>query len=684
MKKFISLFMFLICCSAYSQSLSIFDVDTSNFPIMKAKFFAFDKDGKQIRANAADFSLTENGQPRTILNVTCPSPKPAIPLSSVLVFDVSGSMEGSPLDMEKDIANTWINMLPLGNSDCSITSFSDDNYINQDFTTNKNKLVNGINSLGIIRGTDYNAAMIDPAAGGVLMAKTGKHKRIIIFLTDGQPNFEPRTQEIIDEANKDNITIFCLSINMSAHHTMMEFSNQTGGLYFENITSKKQAEDAMKKIFAFSQSSDMCEIEWKSGINCQSTLTNVEYKLNTYSLKANSCYQSPNSSIAKLEFKPASLNLKNSKPGIKRDTTITVTAREADFNITNITVSNAAFSISPTSFSLKNGESNNLTVSFLPPDSGYIYCKFTFETDICPAKFYSSGGFPGKKAAVRTLKLIQPNGGEIFLAGSDTIITWEGVSPDEPVSIEYRTDDNLPWIKLTDSAKGLSYKFHVPKIASNKYLAKVTAKGSFLENVCVDGEVVIGNQIWMCKNLDVDTYRNGDPIPEVTDPKQWASLKTGAWCYYKNDPAYGKIYGKLYNWFAVNDPRGLAPYGWHVASDQEWKELEIWLGMNPGVADGFDDYRGGTSNEGGKLKATDTTYWNFPNYGATNESGFTALPGGYSHEGGFFERIRDFGFWWTSTEFNSEKSVHRTIFFYMSDIERWHDYKGCGYSVRVC
>ena len=476
MKKFISLFVFLAYCSVYSQSLSIFDVDTANFPIMKAKFLAFDKDGKQIRPNVGDFSITENGQPRTILNVTCPNTQPQVPLSSVLVFDVSGSMSGYPLDMEKDVANTWINLLSLGNSDCAITSFSDNNYINQDFTTNKNKLVNGINSLGIISGTDYNAAMIDPAAGGVLMAKTGKHKRIIIFLTDGQPNFEPRTQEIIDEANSNDITIYCLSMFMPVHHTMIEFSKQTGGLYFENITSKVQAEDALRIIFNIAQSSDLCEIEWQSGISCVSVITNVELRITNLGLIANTSYQSPNNSVAKLEFKPASLNLKNSTPGIKRDTSITITARNADFNITNITVSNAAFSISPTSFSLKNGESKKLTVSFLPPDSGYIFCKFTYENDLCPAKFYSTGGFPGKKAAIRTLKLIQPNGGERFVAGTDTVITWEGVSPYEPVTIEYRTDDNQPWVKLSDSAKSLSYKFHVPKIASNKYLARVTAK----------------------------------------------------------------------------------------------------------------------------------------------------------------------------------------------------------------
>jgi len=117
----------------------------------------------------------------------------------------------------------------------------------------------------------------------------------------------------------------------------------------------------------------------------------------------------------------------------------------------------------------------------------------------------------------------------------------------------------------------------------------------------------------MCKNLDVDHYRNGDPIPEVQDSAQWVNLKTGAWCYYNNSDSLGKIYGKFYNWYAVNDPRRLAPIGYHVPSDAEWTVLSTFLGGNKG--------------SGGKMKETDTTHWSSPNKGATNSSGFTALPG---------------------------------------------------------
>jgi uncharacterized protein (TIGR02145 family) len=150
--------------------------------------------------------------------------------------------------------------------------------------------------------------------------------------------------------------------------------------------------------------------------------------------------------------------------------------------------------------------------------------------------------------------------------------------------------------------------------------------------------VTIGTQTWMNKNLQSPTYRNGDIIPEVQNQTTWDSLTTGAWCYYNNDPANGDIYGKLYNWYAVNDPRGLAPNGWHVPSRTEWTTLVSFLG--------------GTSVAGGAMKSTGTTRWNSPNTGATNSSGFTGLPGGYKYWNNVdnFSQITLNGLWWSSTE----------------------------------
>jgi uncharacterized protein (TIGR02145 family) len=152
--------------------------------------------------------------------------------------------------------------------------------------------------------------------------------------------------------------------------------------------------------------------------------------------------------------------------------------------------------------------------------------------------------------------------------------------------------------------------------------------------------VTIGTQVWRKKNLDVTTYRNGDPIPQVTDSAQWVNLKTGAWCYYRNDPSTGTIYGKLYNWYAVNDPRGLAPAGWHIPSDDEWFVLKNFLG----------------NFAGGKMKTTGTSLWASPNTGATNSSGWSGLPAGRRFSGGSFIEIGFFGTWWSSTENSATNS----------------------------
>jgi uncharacterized protein (TIGR02145 family) len=182
--------------------------------------------------------------------------------------------------------------------------------------------------------------------------------------------------------------------------------------------------------------------------------------------------------------------------------------------------------------------------------------------------------------------------------------------------------------------------------------------------------VLIGTQQWTDKNLDVLTYRNGDLIPQVTDPTAWAALTTGAWCYFNNNfLGYGAIYGKLYNWYAVNDPRGLAPQGWHIATYDEWATLSTTLG--------------GTTVAGGKLKTSGTSRWTTPNTGATNESGFSALPGSYrDNNGTFYNFTGQSGYWWTATEFNTSNAYYYFLNNTIENLLRGNENKKRGFSVR--
>ena len=210
------------------------------------------------------------------------------------------------------------------------------------------------------------------------------------------------------------------------------------------------------------------------------------------------------------------------------------------------------------------------------------------------------------------------------------------------------------------------------------YIGDYWMVGDF-EKTGIIPSVAIGSQIWSTTNLDVTSYRDGTPIPQVTDPSAWANLTTGAWCYYNNDPVNGAIYGKLYNWYAVagihdNDPstpnKFLAPTGWHIPTDTEWTTLTTFLG--------------GEQVAGGKMKAT-STLWQSPNLGATNESGFTALPGGYRHFGQGFLEINTSGNWWSSSEINTTNAAwSRSLFNNTGNAYRLDSgYKKNGYSVRL-
>ncbi|NTW56563.1 MAG: hypothetical protein HGB20_05915 [Chlorobiaceae bacterium] len=171
---------------------------------------------------------------------------------------------------------------------------------------------------------------------------------------------------------------------------------------------------------------------------------------------------------------------------------------------------------------------------------------------------------------------------------------------------------------------------------------------------------------WSTENLAVDRYRNGDPIPEVEDPEAWSALTTGAWCYYENRNENGVTYGKLYNWYAVYDPRGLAPAGWHVASDAEWTELVTALG--------------GEKAAGARLKSK--VLWKSPVVGADNSSGFSALPAGYRSSNGTFSQLGTNAGFWTSTGENSFSAWYRNLFNSYSAVYRTSSSKTQGFSVR--
>jgi uncharacterized protein (TIGR02145 family) len=185
--------------------------------------------------------------------------------------------------------------------------------------------------------------------------------------------------------------------------------------------------------------------------------------------------------------------------------------------------------------------------------------------------------------------------------------------------------------------------------------------------------VTIGSQIWALQNLDVATYRNGEPIPQVTTKARWIATRTGAWCYFNFDSTYGPIYGKIYNRFAVDDARGLAPLGWRIPTSTDWYTLRA--------------SQGGKAVAGDKLKST-TSRWTASSYSTpSNTSGFTGLPSGYVTPESLNPLDGSQGSFWTSTDSTYNTNIQGRIFFFLyngtSELYNSVDSANMGYSVRV-
>ena len=280
------------------------------------------------------------------------------------------------------------------------------------------------------------------------------------------------------------------------------------------------------------------------------------------------------------------------------------------------------------------------------------------------------------------------SGGNISADGGATVtargVIW-ATSQNPTIALSTRTSNGTGTGAFTSALTSLvaNTTYYVRAYATNSagtaYGNEVTFKTSAVvttnagvTDLCgkTYKEIIIGNQTWTSENLSTCKYRNGDPIPHVKDDATWASLTTGAYCYFNNDSVkYAAIYGKIYNWHAVNDSRGLAPAGWHIPTQTEMTTMINTLG--------------GTATAGGKMKTTGTTYCS-TNTSASNTSGFSGLPAGDRRGfNGVFNNIGVFGGFWSSTQFDSSNSWNFRLYCNSAEATIGNDGKRHGFSVRI-
>lgn len=468
MRLFLLIGVFLYSTIAYSQGISLFNIDASNFPTMKAKFYAYDKDGKPLRPSMNEVKLKEDGQIKSISKFDCPPVGKPRPISPVLVMDVSGSMGGGNLELAKRAANAWVEGLPIAESECALTTFDHSNYLIQDYTQDKQKLFNGIARLQAMGGTDYDQALINPMSSGLQISKHGKYQRVIIFLTDGQAP-APRIEDIVNESARQGCMIYSVVLGMPAPESVKEISFRTGGLVFDNVTTVKEAEDVYRKIMQYATGVFPCEIAWQSDYRCNKSKVQVSFEYGK--LLSETSYEPNENSIIKLTTEPKFLYFGPVAANSISKKKITVTAINQDFTISSAKFFGSnAFSIEGVSypFTIARNTSTELTVVYSPKDKNRHYGFIQPETGKCTSGFSVYGGFPGGDLVGQTLKLTSHNCGKAFTAGIDTLITWEGIPEDDRVMIEYSADSGMTWSLVTDNATGYKHLWKYPPLPATK------------------------------------------------------------------------------------------------------------------------------------------------------------------------------------------------------------------------
>ncbi len=464
-----------------AQSISLFQIDPSAYPTIRANVLAIDNEGNPVKLTRENLRLTEGGEEREITLLSCPDPQPIEPVSSVLALDISSSMRelsDRNMTIARAAAHAWIDGLPLGVSECAITSFTTTSFLNQDFTINSRRLSDAVDNLRPDGGTSYNGGFISPVTGAIPVALRGVHKRVIVFLTDGRAGGDE--DEIVRQALDGDITIHCITIGFEAPPILKNIAERTGGLWFENVETPEQAADIYRLLLTQVGGGAPCTIEWLSKPACDSVR---EVTLEESSLPAttSTSYIAPPAGVIQLNYSPQELRYGVVDPGNSDTRTIRLSAPLNDVTIASVTSSDPRFTIesgaAPPGYTIPGGSTQNIIVRFTPTDRSYVFAEITIATLDCEVTVYAAGGQWGGSDGgdpPPEIRLLFPNGGERFPVGINTNITWTGVLPTDTVRLDYSIDGGTNWLPVTDRATGLSHPWRVPNTPSETCLARVS------------------------------------------------------------------------------------------------------------------------------------------------------------------------------------------------------------------
>jgi len=479
MKTKILFLLFLLCFSmSYAQEMYLFNVDTSNLPEVSAEYLILDSanmlvtDIKEsefgIKQDTANLRLTKFRAPQAAFSIES--------ASIVLTIDISGSMYGQRMDDVIEAAKVFVGLTPLYACEIAITAFNGNDYILQDFTQNKEKLLHSLDRLEAGGGTDFNSGLLRSPGGALSVTKNANYdKKAVLFLTDGlgTGNFE----KMIKTAKSQNVKIYPITFGLPMPQILKNLSQKLKTRNFPNIEDQESAQKAYIQILNIIVGAKPGFLRWKMPYLCSGLDAQVDIKYENFK-QVLKIPLDPNL-FKKIELSTEIVDFGTIKPGDTAVVDLSITAINGSFSIQKIAkkLSDGIFSITPdsiTPFSLKNDTYKKFKIYYTPKDSNFIGGRIQFLTQTCPSKpvFIYAGKAP-QNANSGNLKLITPNGGEHFGVGTDMKISWEGVPPLDQLNIFLSKDAGRNYIKIGEESNGYA-QISTPNMQSDSCMLRIT------------------------------------------------------------------------------------------------------------------------------------------------------------------------------------------------------------------
>ncbi len=538
-KLLISMAIFLYWMTTGALSVtpvfSVSGIDASQFPTVRASFIALDVNAQSYKnIDSTSFEVVDNGitLPVTSVSMDCFDSNVAPSVSVILVLDKSTSMNYRYDNGEtrwswvKEGAKGFINAFDLtGGSRIGMIAFTFTSNMVCPFTKNRQELKDSLDNLIAGGGTDYTPPFCDntfPRYGAAKMfqdfSPDPKIRRIVVFLTDGDPSFDPKVDSIKKVLQENNIQVYAITLAMPMNKYLSDIANYSGGAAY-SVNNKEELSEIYKYIALDIQKKQFCNLIWESPYGCSevSRSRTVSITFKPSAITHEQRYLAPPSSIATVELSSDPMEFDNPNPNDSVDKFLTFTARNSDFTVTGLKISPSTFfkvvswdtsgKGGPPIFTLPKDKQRTIKIRFTQGSAKlYRQASLTFEGSPCPPTVQLIGG-------ITQIRIITPNGGEMYSTCDSIDIKWVGVESTKAINLTYSLDSGKTWVLIASNVRGLHYTW-IPPAPGVKYLIRATVSA-------------ISENLWAVKAGGID-HETGNSIAVSKTVKGTFFYITGA------------------------------------------------------------------------------------------------------------------------------------------------------------